>query len=65
MCARTIHTFSHAVVVASIDHVTLSGLPTGRAIAINVEVAKVGTEDVLEAVADVFCIFIQLVTTIN
>jgi hypothetical protein len=35
-------------------HVTLPGLPTGRATVINVKVAKVGTEVVQEALADVY-----------
>jgi hypothetical protein len=70
-CVRTVHTspalffLSHAVLVASKGHVTLPGLPTGRATVITVTVAKMGTEGVLEVLADVFCIFIQIVTTIN
>jgi len=60
-----IRLLSHAALVASKSHVTLPGLPTGRATVINVAVAKVGTDGVLEALADVCCIFIQIVTTIN
>jgi hypothetical protein len=57
---------SHAVLVASEGYVTVQVLPTGRAIVLNVEVAKVGAEGVLVALAGVFCIFIQIiVTTIN
>lgn len=60
-----IRLLSHAAVAASKGHVTLPGSPTGREAVINVAVAKVGTEGVLEALADACFIVIQIVTTTN